>query len=72
MTTERTGVNGYETLNSYATDTTVLNADGSTTETVAVSATSGGALKTKVVTSRAPAACRRRHKPTSMATGGST
>ncbi|AZG75281.1 DUF4214 domain-containing protein [Methylocystis rosea] len=51
VTTERTGVNGYETLNSYATDTTVLNADGSTTETVAVSATAGGALKTKVVTS---------------------
>ncbi|MGJ0532790.1 beta strand repeat-containing protein [Methylocystis sp.] len=51
VTTERTGVNGYETLDSYATDTTVLNADGSTTETVSVSATSGGALKTKVVTS---------------------
>lgn len=51
VTSERTGVNGYESLNSYATDTTVLNADGTTTETTSVSATAGGALKTKVVVS---------------------
>jgi trimeric autotransporter adhesin len=50
VTTARTGANGYDTLNSYASDTTVLNADGSTTETVSVSATQGGALKTKEVT----------------------